>query len=249
MDDLPRSFVIRESSHPIHNPFTSEKLATLGHALQLSPGTTMLDLACGSGEMLCTWARDHGLTGTGVDISSAFIGAARARAAELDVANQVTFIHGDAAGYVAGQPAGIASCLGATWIGGGVAGTVDLLRQSLGPGGIMLIGEPNWRRDPPDQTTVEGCYGIGMEGWLPLPELIESLGLLGCDVVEMVLADQDSWDRYAAAQWLSIRRWLDANPRDELAAEMRAELASSPARHVRYRREYLGWGVFALMNR
>jgi hypothetical protein len=30
---------------------------------------------------------------------------------------------------------------------------------------------------------------------------------------------------------------------------MRAELASSPARHVRYRREYLGWGVFALMNR
>ena len=33
MDDLPRSFVIRESSHRIHNPFTSEKLATLGHAL------------------------------------------------------------------------------------------------------------------------------------------------------------------------------------------------------------------------
>ena len=94
----------------------------------------MLDLACGSGEMLCTWAREHGLTGTGVDISSAFIGAARARAAELDVAGRVTFIHGDAAGYIAGQPAGLASCIGATWIGGGVAGTVDLLRQSLGTG-------------------------------------------------------------------------------------------------------------------
>jgi hypothetical protein len=65
----------------------------------------------------------------------------------------------------------------------------------------------------------------------------------------MVLADQDSWDRYIAAQWLSIRRWLDANPHDELAAEMRAELESSRTRHVRYRREYLGWGVFALMNR
>ena len=153
MDDLPRSFVIRESSHRIHNPFTSEKLATLGRALRLSPGTS------------------------------------------------------------------------------------------------MLIGEPYWRREPPDQATVDGCRGIGMEDWLPLPELIESFGPLGCDVVEMVLADQDSWDRYVAAQWLSIRRWLDANPHDELAAEMRAELASSPARHVRYRREYLGWGVFALMNR
>jgi hypothetical protein len=84
---------------------------------------------------------------------------------------------------------------------------------------------------------------------LPLPELIESFGLLGCDVVEMVLADQDGWDRYAAASWLNIRRWLDANPHDELADDMRAELASSPARYARYRREYLGWGVFALMNR
>jgi hypothetical protein len=33
--------------------------------------------------------------------------------------------------------------------------------------------------------------------------------------------DQDSWDRYVAAQWLRIRRRLDDNPRDELAAEMR----------------------------
>jgi SAM-dependent methyltransferase len=249
MDDLPRHFVIRESRHRIHNPFTSEKLAALGQALRLSPGASMLDLACGSGEMLCTWARDHGLAGIGVDVSSAFIGAARARAAELDVADRVAFIHGDAAGYVAGRPADVASCVGATWIGGGVAGTVDLLRRSLSPGGIMLIGEPYWRRDPPDQATVEGCDGIGRDEWLPLPELVESFGLLGCDVVELVLADQDSWDRYVAAQWLSIRRWLDANPHDELAAAMRAELASGPARHVRYRREYLGWGVFALMNR
>ena len=117
------------------------------------------------------------------------------------------------------------------------------------PSGIMLVGEPYWRREPPDQATVEGCYGTGKEGWLPLPELIESFGLLGCDVVEMVLADQDGWDRYAAASWLNIRRWLDANPQDELADEMRAELTSGPARYARYRREYLGWGVFALMDR
>jgi ubiquinone/menaquinone biosynthesis C-methylase UbiE len=57
MDDLLQRFVIRESSHRIHNPFTGEKLATLGRALYLSPGTSVLDLACGSGEMLCTWAR------------------------------------------------------------------------------------------------------------------------------------------------------------------------------------------------
>jgi SAM-dependent methyltransferase len=247
--DLPRSFTVREASHRIHNPFTDEKLVTLGRALSPAPGTSVLDLACGTGEMLCTWARDLRLTGTGVDISTVFIASARARAAELGVADQVRFVHGDASGYVADRPVGIAACIGATWIGQGVPGTVDLLRRSLVPGGVMLIGEPYWRREPPDQATVEGCYGIGADQWLPLPELIESFGALGCDVVEMVLADQDSWDRYHAAQWLSIRRWLDAHPGDELAGQMRTELTSAPVRHVRYVREYLGWGVFALMDR
>jgi len=40
--DLPRSFTIRESSHRIHNPLTSEKLATLGRALDPVPGTEYL---------------------------------------------------------------------------------------------------------------------------------------------------------------------------------------------------------------
>jgi SAM-dependent methyltransferase len=247
--DLHRSFAIRESSHRIHNPLTSRKLAALGEALNPPPGARVLDLACGSGELLCTWARDHRITGTGVDISTVFLAAARARAIELGVAEQVTFTHGDASDHVADAPVDIGACVGATWIGSGVAGTVDLLRRSLRPGGVMLIGEPYWRREPLDQATVEGCHATSEDDFHLLPELLEQFGELGCDVVEMVLADQDSWDRYVAAQWLNTRRWLDAHPDDELAGQMRAELTAAPVRHARYQREYLGWGVFALMNR
>lgn len=247
--DLPRIFTIRESSHRIHNPFTPGKLATLGQALHLEPGTRILDLASGSGEMLCTWARDHRITGTGVDISTIFTEQARARAAELGVDDQVDFIHADAAGFVADTPVDLVACVGATWIGGGVAGTAELLSQSLRPGGLMLIGEPYWREEVPDQETARACGAGGTEDFLLLPELIEQFGVLGFDVVEMVLADQDSWDRYQAAQWLNLRRWLDDNPDDELAAEVRAELTTDPARYTRYQREYLGWGVFALMRR
>ncbi|WP_306319578.1 MULTISPECIES: cyclopropane-fatty-acyl-phospholipid synthase family protein [unclassified Streptomyces] len=247
--DLPRIFTIRESSHRIHNPFTPGKFADLGRALRMAPGTRVLDLASGSGEMLCTWARDHHITGTGVDISTMFTEQARARAAELGVADRVTFVHGDAAGHVADEQVDVAACVGATWIGNGVAGTVDLLAKSLRPGGLMLIGEPYWRRDVPDEDTAQACGATGRDDFLPLPDLVERFGELGYDVVEMVLADQDSWDRYQAAQWLTMRRWLDANPDDEMAAEVRETLTTEPARYTRYQREYLGWGVFVLMAR
>jgi SAM-dependent methyltransferase len=247
--DIPRIFTIRESGHRIHNPFTDEKLAGLGRALGLAPGWRVLDLASGSGEMLCTWARDHRITGTGVDLSVSFTAKARERAAELDVADRVDFIHADAAGWVSEQPVDVAACIGATWIGDGVAGTVQLLQRSVRRGGLLLVGEPYWRSEPPDDATVEGCGAHAKEEFLLLPELVTQFGRGGYDVVEMVLADQDSWDRYQAAQWLNVRRWLDQNPDDELAAELRAELTDAPVLYTRYQRDHLGWGVFALMSR
>ncbi len=247
--DIPRIFNISESAHPIHNPFTPEKLATLGAALRLERGTRILDLGSGSGEMLCTWARDHGVTGIGIDMSRLFTKQAKLRAEELGVADQVKFIHGDAAGYVSEEKVGVAACVGATWIGGGVAGTVELLARSLQPGGIILIGEPYWRRFPPTEDVAKGCDAGSISDFLTLPELLASFGRLGCDVVEMVLADQDSWDRYEAAKWLTMRRWLEANPDDEFAEDVRAKLTTEPERYAAYTREYLGWGVFALMPR
>ncbi len=226
MIDIPRIFTISESEHRIHNPFTPEKYATLGRALRMAPGTTILDLGSGSGEMLCSWARDHQIVGTGVDMSLLFSQQAAARAEELGVSDRVTFVHQDASGYVASQPCDVAACVGATW-----------------------IGEPWWRKRPATAEEAVACGAQSPDDFLTLPALVAHFGELGYDVVEMVLADQEGWDRYEAAKWLTMRRWLEANPHDDFAPEVRQQLTTAPLHHVTWTREYLGWGVFVLMAR
>lgn len=247
--DIPRIFTISESEHRIHNPFTAEKYATLGHALRMKPGTRILDLGSGSGEMLCTWARDYGVTGTGVDISPLFTTQAKQRAEELGVSEYVHFIHNDAAGYIDEEKYDVAACIGATWIAGGVAGTIDLLAKSLKPGGIILIGEPYWRQIPATEAIAHACGVSSVADFHSLSGLVAFFDQLGYDVVEMVLADQQGWDRYEAAKWMTMRRWLEENPDDEFAQEVRTELTVAPKRHVTWTREYFGWGVFALIAR
>ncbi|HED1418734.1 TPA: class I SAM-dependent methyltransferase [Kluyvera georgiana] len=247
--DIPRIFTISESEHRIHNPFTAEKYATLGRVLRMPPGTRILDLGSGSGEMLCTWARDYGVTGLGIDMSPLFTTQAKRRAEELNVSDRVHFLHNDAAGYVAEEKCDIAACVGATWIAGGVAGTMSLLAKSLRPGGMLLIGEPYWRRQPETEAIANAC-GVGsVADFMSLPDLVTSFSEQGYDLVEMVLADQEGWDRYEAAKWLTMHRWLAQNPDDDFAEEVRAELTLAPQRHVTYTREYFGWGVFALIAR
>ena len=102
---------------------------------------------------------------------------------------------------------------------------------------------------PPTEDIARGCGATAIADFLPLPGLIECFGNFGYDVVEMVLANQDGWDRYEAAKWLTMRRWLEANPDDAFAKEVRDQMTNEPKRYAMYTREYLGWGVFALMAR
>ncbi len=123
-------------------------------------------------------------------MSPLFTAQAKLRAEELGVSERVHFVHNDAAGYVADEQCDIAACVGATWIAGGVAGTMNLLAMSLKPGGIMLIGEPYWRQVPPTEEIAQACGVSSVADFLTLQGLVASFDERGYDLVEMVLADR-----------------------------------------------------------
>ncbi len=237
---------IAEADHRILNPFTDAQLMTLAESAHLQPGTRVLDLACGKGELLCRWAEEFGVTGHGVDISEVFLAAARGRAEELGVADRVSFEQGDA-GEHAAQPSSydVVSCLGATWIGGGLTGTLDLMRPAVRADGLLLVGEPYWIEPAPSAAALD-ALGIEPEEYASLPGTAERLAAAGCELVEMELADPRSWDRYVAAQWWTCTEWLRVHPVDALAPDVRRFRDRSRDLYLEYGRRYLGWGVFVL---
>lgn len=241
---MRRYHEISESSHRILNPLSPGKLELLGEIVGVDEHTRHLDLASGKGEMLCQYARRHGSSGVGVDSAAPFVELARRRAAELGVADRVEFVLGDAAEPRRdGEAFGLVSCLGATWIGGGLLGTLQLMSSAAAPHAWMLVGEVFWAREP--SASLLARYG-DPGTFADLAGTLGRFEAAGVELVEMVLASPDDWDRYAASQWCNVAAWLDAHRDDPEAAEVRATRDESRLRYLEEERGALGWGVFVL---
>lgn len=240
-----RFFEIAEANHRIQNPIDDEKLMLLGEICRLNPGMRVLDLACGKGELLCRWARTYGISGIGVDISPVFLNAARARAEELQVASSLTWVEGDAAKYVAEPQAyDIVSCLGATWIGNGIHGTIRLMRPAVKPNGLLLVGEPYWIEEPPEEAY--DALGMRRDDYCSLDDFLGRCKAAEVELVEMVLANHDTWDRYEAMHWMTVSDYLRDHPDNADAGALRQWIQHEKQVYLEYGRRYLGWGVFVL---
>lgn len=239
MVDVHRYHQISESTHRIMNPLAPERMMLLGEICRLGPQSRVLDLACGKGEMLCRFAARFGSSGAGIDIFPPLLAEARARAAELGVSHLVELVEGDASKPMSFGRFRVVSCIGATWIGGDLAGTLEIMKRHVEPGGWLLVGEVYWARPPSPE--LEARYGQPFADLVGTLDVFEAAGL---DLLEMVLASDDDWGRYAASQWLNVADWLAANPKDPDASAVRATRDESRRQYLAEERGTLGWGVF-----
>jgi protein-L-isoaspartate O-methyltransferase len=140
---IPRYFVVAEALHAIQNPTSAEKILLLGERLDLGPEARVLDVASGRGGPALLLAERFGCRVHGVELSPEFHAVALERAAAAGLGDRVTFELGDGA-QAAHEPGSYdaALCLGASFVYGGLADTVDALAPAVRAGGHVAVGEP-----------------------------------------------------------------------------------------------------------
>jgi predicted O-methyltransferase YrrM len=236
---IPRYFIVAERDHELQNPTSAEKLRLLGELVRLGPESRVLDIASGRGGPAVLLATRFGCTIEGIEIAPEFHAVAVERAEAAGLGERVTFRLADASREeLAPEAYDVAMCLGASFVWGGLAGTLDALEPAVRAGGHVVVGEPFWRRLPlPEDyaerdeplTTLEGTVAI-----------MESAALR---VVTIIASSDDDWDRYDTLHWRAVEEWLAENPDDPDTADIRSRHEQYKQTYLRFGREYLGWAI------
>ncbi len=242
---IPRYFVVAESRHELQNPISEEKLVLLGERLGLRPGSRVLDVASGRGGPALLLARSFECSIEGIELSPDFHATAVERAAERGLSHLVSFRLGDASQTELPNEAFDAGlCLGASFVYGGLAPTIDALAAAVLPGGHVVVGEPYWRRLPlPDDYDERDAPYTTLEGTV---QVFEASGV---PVVSVIASSEDDWDRYETLHWLATEEWLAANPTDPDAGDIRVRHKRWKRAYLRYGRDYCGWAIFVAWKR
>ena len=233
---------IAERDMELVNPTSAEKVLAVGRVLGLDAASRVLDFGSGYAEMLALWAEAFGIAGDGVELRPLACERARRKLAERGLAGRVQ-IHCQSAADYAFTPYSydVATCLGASFVWGGYGPTMRHLLTAIRPGGKIVIGEPYWRTSavPTDYARAEATVHTEYE-------LLQLTRQVGLDLVTVVRASHDDWDRYESGNWVGLARWLAENRVHPERAQVLDHLRSSQDEYTRWAREYFGWAMFVL---
>jgi SAM-dependent methyltransferase len=245
--DSWKYYSIGHKHHLVCNPLSEAKLDEIVDLLGLPEHARVLDIGCGKGEFLVRTAARWRCTAVGVDLSPYFVADARARVKSAGLESSVDIVQGNGSEYNA-EPSSfdVTACFGASWIWGGFKGTLGALRAWTKPGGLIVAGEPFWRRTPsPDYLTASKLSESTFSSHYGNTEIGAGLGL---PLLHAVVSDHDDWDRYEGYQWYEAELYGQRVPEDPDLPEIRHRMREARDNYLQWGRDELGWAVYLFLK-
>jgi SAM-dependent methyltransferase len=242
--DRWKYYDIIHQRHSVMNPVDETKLERLYDLLELKPNAGVIDVGCGKGAMLMRLAEKYDIKGLGIDKSPYCVREAVKRKRQLVPQSDVRFLEMDGAQYKpeTTESSDLAMCIGATWIYGGYRNTVRALGGMTRPSGFVMVGEPFWRTDPPQEyLQSEGLSADAFDTHHGNVTTGESEGMR---LVFTIVSSQEDWDRSEGLHWSSAAEYALAHPEDTDLEELLASDSKERESYLRWRRDALGWAIY-----
>ncbi|NLD67103.1 MAG: class I SAM-dependent methyltransferase [Crenarchaeota archaeon] len=246
--DLWKYFDITHKRHQFCNPLNTKKFERFCQLLQLKRGERVLDIACGKGEFIIRLAELYDIAGVGVDISPYYIQECEEKLRKRTPNSDIEFVQMDAANYTPKSPHcfDVVLCVGASWVYGGHRGTIQALKGMVKKGGLIVVGEPFWLKEPSKEyLEVEGIKKEDFGSHYDNVKVGENEGLT---CLYTLVSNFDDWDHYETLQWWAVDEYFRAHPDDPDMREIVERKTREKKLYLQGGRETMGWAVYVFRN-
>jgi SAM-dependent methyltransferase len=242
--DIWKYYGITHKKHIICNPMSKDRLEGFFPLLDIKPGSKVLDIGCGKGELLVRLAELFHISGTGVDISPYFIKDCENNKNKRIPDSDIKFLEMDGAKYrpEINESFDLVMCIGASWIYNGFTGTIKALKNMAEPNGLLIIGEPYWLKEPNDKYLE--MSGIKKEDFNSHFKNIDIAEKEGLNCIYTLASSHDDWDYYETLQWWSTYDYVASNPGDPDNPELLSQIKKAKTMYLSYGRDTVGWAIY-----
>lgn len=238
---------IAHGDHPIAAPLSVRSVQHVIERAKLQTNAKVLDIGCGEGAWVIQVLQSSPTANAvALDLSEYAVEATRTGGLHARVADRLTVHHGAAMGFDSDERFDAVFCVGATHAFGGLSETLAGVVKWLAPGGVLILGEGFWAKDPTEQAL--RSLDAREDDFASLSVLVARLDAAGWTPVYAHVSCEDEWDEYEWSWTGTLARWSFAHPDDPLATEARSLSRSHREAWLNGYRGVLGFVTFVLIR-
>lgn len=234
---------------PFANPLSESTVSRAIEVLALRRAAVVADFGSGFCELPIRLVEKYDAVVTAIELSPMVAQTARLRVqrrlTEHRGTGTVTVHEGDAGKFRATIPPSVfdlSICIGSSHSLGGYQNALTVLTRVTKPGGLILVGEMFWKREP----LPPFLQATGMHEGDCAPHHINSERAIEMGLIPLwiVTADDREFDEYEWAHARAIERFASENADMPEARTMLERSRAWRAAYMRWGRHILGFGLY-----